>query len=326
MNDHQRPRRRSKAELDALADGSDDGSELAAVLGEMKHASQRVAPTAPNRMLTEFVSTPGLPSETAPSTPRTKSMLTTIIATVGTSAGKLVLAGSAAAAVVTGAIVMDSVPFAPQQSTEVIAAGTDGSSSTTTNRTSDSSQTTQTTSTSQTSQTSQTDTSTSSNDTNSSSGNPSGPAVDAPAQVIQVLDGGSITVAVENGVPVLIDTQPNDGWTVNDEGSTFGAIDLAFRRGSDRIDVDVEVEDGAVRVRIRDRRTDTESETGLDGAPFAGSDDDSGSSSSGSDDNDSDDPDHDDPDQDDGDDSEDPDDENDDSDPDDDSDSDDDDE
>ena len=120
MNDHLPHRRHPRAELDRLADGVDDGSELARFLAEVR-SSRDVPPTAPNPTLTEFVSAPLRETDEAPDPTRTKPMIAGLLTAAGTTAGKI---GLAAAALVAGAIVTDALPPSGDRS-EVVAAGSD---------------------------------------------------------------------------------------------------------------------------------------------------------------------------------------------------------
>ena len=128
MNAEDRHPHRSRADLDRLLDGDDDGSALAGFVAEVRDLGSS-ATTTPNRALTEFVSAPSRGGAATPTPRRRAAMLTTLTAALGTTAGKVVLTGTAAAALVTGAAVSDAIdlPGIGPDRNEVIATVDDSS-------------------------------------------------------------------------------------------------------------------------------------------------------------------------------------------------------
>ena len=290
MNAKDRHSPRSRADLDRLLDGENDGSALAGFVAEVRDLGSS-ATTTPNRALTEFVSAPSRGGAATPTSRRKTAMLTTITAALGTTAGKIVLTGTAAAALVTGAAVSDAidVPGIGPDSTEVIAtvddstddSASEASSTSVTSTTIDSGSSPSTSGPTPTSEPARLDvSSTGLADTGSST-------IDA----VDAVNAGSLTVRVESGDPIVesVDPAPSWSWRYDEEDSDDeNEIDVSFRRGEDRVDVEIEIEDGQIRVRVRDRRTDEERFTTLDGAPFP-DDDDSNDDDASDDDDDSDD-------------------------------------
>ena len=194
-------------------------------------------------------------------------MLTALSAAAGTTVGKIVLTGTAAAAIVTGAAATDAIDvpgIGPD--TEIVSTFDD--------------------STDDSPSSSSTMTSTSTTAPASTSSTTASPTITAAIEVaglglpdidnttISAADAGTLTVRVLDGQLVPVSIDPADGWTATDESSpSENEIEVSFRRGGDRVDVEIEIDDGMVRVRVRDRRTDEETFTNLDGTPFVADDD-----------------------------------------------------
>ena len=105
MVDSDPTRRRSRSELDAIADGTSDGSRLSEFVSEMRSLGDN-AGVEPNRALTEFVSAPGREHDIVVASAATDSpkaripVIAQLSALAATTIGKVALTGGVAAAAV----------------------------------------------------------------------------------------------------------------------------------------------------------------------------------------------------------------------------------
>ena len=231
MADARKPRRRSRRDLDAVADGAPDETPLGAFVSEMRAMGARDG-VEPNQTLTEFVSAPSrepdlVVASTTPPKARTP-MIAQLSALAATTVGKVALTGGIAAAAVGGAVVVNEIQ--DPDPVEVVATADDSTSTTTPAPTA----------------------------TPDDDGGESAPA---GSSTHAVLDAGSVTVAVDGLSVSVVSADPNPGWTAEIETDEPGEAQVNFRNGDARIDFRAEIEDGQLRIRIRDRRTDTETET-----------------------------------------------------------------
>lgn len=256
MADWSRPQRRSRRELDMVADGAHAESTLGQLVSEMRSLGEHPG-VEPNRALTEFVSAPRRPHDVvvAPATTHSKARIPVIAqlsALAATTVGKVVLTGSVAAAAVGGAVAVNELQ--DPMPAQVIATADDDSSSLSSSSTSTSSTTSSSTTTTTVDPP---DGTTSSTTSSSSTTIAAGVSVaDTEAITLDADGAGTVIYQVLDGRLVLIDAIPAEGWTLRNESTAF-EIDLSFRTPDDteRVDVDIEFEDGVPRARI-ERETD----------------------------------------------------------------------
>ena len=127
-------RRRSRRQLDAVADGASDGSPLGDFVSEMRSLGDGEG-VVPGRALTEFVSAPSREHDTVVAALATESkarnpMIAHLSALAATTVGKVVLTGGVAAAAVGGAVVVNEIQEPP--GVEVVASGESSDSTTST--------------------------------------------------------------------------------------------------------------------------------------------------------------------------------------------------
>lgn len=96
------PNPRSDRALDRLLDGSEDGSALSDALARLRTHPERVGPTEAGRALAEFVSAPHRPDVVVDH--GSLHMPTTVSATTGSTNGRVLAAGLAAAVLAVAAI------------------------------------------------------------------------------------------------------------------------------------------------------------------------------------------------------------------------------
>ena len=249
MADPRKPRRRSRRDLDALADGTTDGTPLGDFVSEMRSMGARGGVEA-NQSLTEFVSAPRRePDLVVASTTSPKArnpMIAQLTALAATTVGKVALTGGIAAAAVGGAVVVNELQEPGPD--EVVASAADTTSTT----------------------------------TSAASPGDDGESAPVGSSTHAVLDAGSVTVAVDGLSVSVVSADPNPGWTAEIETDEPGEAQVNFRNGAARVDFRAEIEDGQLRIRIRDRRTDTESETFPDNDDPTTTDDDGESAPVGS--------------------------------------------
>lgn len=289
MADARKPRRRTRRDLDALADGVPDGTALGEFVSEMR--SLGAEGVEPNQALTEFVRAPRRETDlvvAAATSPKERlPMIAQLSALAATTIGKVALTGSVAAAAVGGAVVVNEIQEpAPA---EVIAAAENDSSTT---------MAPSTTTTAPLS-TSSTSTSTTSSTSTSSTTPADAVATAAGSSTHDVLDAGTVTISVDGQLVSVVSADPNSGWSAEIEADELGEAEVNFRNGDARVDFRAEIEDGHLRIRVRDRRTDTETETFPFGSDSDDDDDVDDDDESDSDDDDRDDDDIDDDDDDD---------------------------
>ena len=232
-------RRRSRRQLDAVADGASDGSPLGDFVSEMRSLGDGEG-VVPGRALTEFVSAPSREHDTVVAALATESkarnpMIAHLSALAATTVGKVVLTGGVAAAAVGGAVVVNEIQEPP--GVEVVASGESSDSTTSTTSTS----VPESTSTSTTAPESSTSTSTSSSSSTTTVPG-SGAVVDTEPITVDAEGAGTVTYQVRDGQLVLLDATPAAGWTLYDE-TRPAEIDLSFRAvvGSERVDVEIEL-------------------------------------------------------------------------------------
>jgi len=251
MEDARKPRRRSRRDLDALADGSLDGTPLSEFVSEMRSMGTDDG-VAPNHALTEFVTAPSRESDmvvvSATATKERTLMITQLSALAATTLGKVAPTGGVVVAAIGGAAVVTEI----QENKPIeLATDADGTSSTSPFTISSTSSSTTPSSTSS-STTSSSTSSTLGDDGAITSGDPS---------THEVLDAGSVTVAVEGLSVSVVSVDAKPGWVAEIETDEPGEAQVNFTAGDARVDFRAEVEDGRLRVRVRDRRTDTETES-----------------------------------------------------------------
>ena len=229
MADARKPRRRSRRDLDAVADGAHDETPLGAFVSEMRAMGARDG-VEPNQTLTEFVSAPSrepdlVVASTSPPKARTP-MIAQLSALAATTVGKVALTGGIAAAAVGGAVVVNEIQ--EPDPVEVVATADDSTSTTTPAPTPTPDD---------------------------------GESAPVGSSTHGVLDAGSVTVAVDGLSVSVLSADPSAGWTAEIETDEPGEAQVNFRNGDARVDFRAEIEDGQLRVRIRDRRTETETES-----------------------------------------------------------------
>ena len=122
MTENRPFRRRSRRELDALADGTTDNSPLSAFVSDLRDLGSSDG-VQPDRSLTEFVTAPQ--SDPTPTVgvdePEEKRPVIAQLSTIAaTTIGKVVLTGGVAAAAFGGAVVVSEVQEPPSVDVVVI--------------------------------------------------------------------------------------------------------------------------------------------------------------------------------------------------------------
>lgn len=202
MADSDSQSRRSRRDLDKLADGTNDGSPLGLFMSEMRSMGEEDG-VEPSRALAEFVSGPSRQPElvAASTTPKeTDPMFTQLSTFAATTIGKVALVGATAVVAIGGLFVVSEIQN--PEPVETIAADSTEASSTTTTTASQS-------------------------------------EVEEELFALES-EAGFVVYKVGEGSLVLVDVTVVDGWTVTDE-STSDEINLLFK-SDDGIQVDVEIE------------------------------------------------------------------------------------
>lgn len=72
----------------------------------------------------------------------------------------------------------------------------------------------------------------------------------APDGRYQVFDAGSAVVTFADGRLTLESVTPADGWTHRVDDQEPEEVEIAFRRGTEELDLEVEIDDGRLEVSI----------------------------------------------------------------------------
>ena len=257
-------RRRSRRNLDALADGVPDESALGRFVSDMRALGDNEG-EQPNRALAEFVAAPdraASPAVAAAGAEKARTPVITQLSTLAaTTLGKVALAGGVAAAAAGGVVVVNEIQD-PEPREIVITADHTSSATATTETGPGAASPTSTTTAGPTSTTDSPSTGpTTSAGPTSTTGLDTAIEDTAPTG-IDADGAGSVRYQVLDGQLVLLEAVAADGWTIRNESNTL-EIDLSFRTtdGLQRVDVDIEIEDGRPRVRVERKLPDPEDET-----------------------------------------------------------------